>query len=328
MFNLPFKPAWWLRGPHLQTLWSTLFRRRRISIPWHKERVELADGDFIDLAWNTITGGPIVMILHGLEGSLYSPYATGMMEALTRQKCRAVLMHFRSCSGELNRLPRMYHSGETEDVAEVVRYLLTHEPKTPIAAVGFSIGGNVLLKWLGETGANNPLAAAVTISVPFELENSVDRLNHGFSRIYQRHLLRCLQKKIVAKCDAQRLPFSLPPIMTLRTIREFDEHVTAPLHGFHNAKNYYRIASCRQYLKQVRVPTLLLQAKDDPFMTEKAIPAPHELPDKVTLEVYEHGGHVGFISGWIPGRARYWLEDRVPLFLKNVIDIGHDDYIP
>lgn len=318
MSTSQFKPAWWLPGPHLQTLWPTFCRRPIKNISLEHERFELPDGDFLDLSWvGKERKGPLVLLLHGLEGSVQSPYAQGMLHAIDQCKWRGVFMHFRGCSGEPNRLPRSYHSGETSDVSLMVKELQKREPNTPIAAVGFSLGGNVLLKWLGETGEQNPLTAAVAVSVPFELHKSADRIQKGFSRLYQRHFLKCLQKRLEYKFQQQSTPVNLPPLSELKTIWEFDDKVTAPLHGFADVHDYYTKSSSRQYLRKIRVPTLLLQAKDDPFMTPDVIPHKHELADCVKLEVTEAGGHVGFISGKFPWRVRYWLEERVPDFLKD-----------
>lgn len=312
-----FKPAWWLRNPHLQTLWPTLFRRRKQLCVW-RERFELIDGDFVDLDWVGSGSGPIVLILHGLEGSARSPYASGMLNALQQQGWRAAVMHFRSCSGEPNRLLRSYHSGETSDVAAIVQQLRLREPQTPIAAMGFSLGGNVLLKWLGETGQDNPLAAAVAISVPFELAKAAVRLQSGFSRLYEWYLMRCLRRKMQQKLQVRAAQQHFPVLTQLRTLVDFDDKITAPLHGFVDARDYYQQSSSRQFLRHIQVPTLILHAKDDPFMTVDVIPASHELSAAVRIEASEKGGHVGFIGGDYPWRPQYWLEWRVPLFFSEL----------
>jgi predicted alpha/beta-fold hydrolase len=315
MSEATFKPAWWLPGPHLQTLWPTLARRGK-KILLRRERVELADGDFLDLDWTEQKTGPIVLILHGLEGSVNSPYAQGMLKSMTRQGWRSAVMHFRGCSGEVNRLPRMYHSGDTGDIDALIKILRAREPVTPIAVIGFSIGGNVLLKWLGETADSTILTAAVAVSVPFQLNKSVDHLHQGFSRVYEKHLLRSLCDKITEKFRTQPAPMTLPSVASIKTIRQFDDEITAPLHGFLSAEDYYVRSSSRQFLKSIAVPTLILQAKDDPFMPDSVIPSVSELSSVVKLEVSQHGGHVGFISG-TPWRPRYWLDERIPAFLQK-----------
>lgn len=315
-----FKPAWWLPGPHLQTLWPTVFRRPIKSIPLEHERFELPDGDFIDLAWvRKKEKGPIVLLLHGLEGSIFSPYAQGMMQTICLRKWRGVFMHFRGCSGEPNRLARSYHSGETKDLANIVKTLQERYPQAPIFAVGYSLGGNVLLKWLGETGEQNPLKAAVAISVPFELQNAANRIQKGFSRFYQWHFLNCLYKRLTYKFQKYPAPFELPPQSDLNSMWEFDDKVTAPLHGFVSVHEYYQKASSRSFLKNITVPTLLLHSEDDPFMTPDVIPESNELSASTILEVTKSGGHVGFVAGKLPWRAEYWLETRVPEFFEHYV---------
>jgi predicted alpha/beta-fold hydrolase len=311
-----FEPAWWCRGPHLQTLWPVLVRRRpRVAL--RRERLELPDGDFLDLDWTTGDSGPIVLVLHGLEGSSRSHYARGLLHAAHGRGWRGVVMHYRGCSGEPNRLPRSYHSGDTADAAYCLRVLREREPRTPVAIVGYSLGGNVLLKWLGETGGIPGVAAAVAVSVPFQLDCCARRLERGFSRLYQRDLVRRLHRKIRRKRALGMLPLRVDDLPRWRTFFEFDQHVTAPLHGFRDADHYYQMASSRQYLGGIRTPTLIIQASDDPFMTRDALPVSHELPAAVRLELYREGGHVGFVSGKWPWAASYWLEQRIPAFLAT-----------
>lgn len=314
-----FKPAWWLSNCHLQTLWPTFCRSSVKNLVIKRERFELPDGDFVDLDWAGTGSGPIVIILHGLEGSIDSPYAKGMLKTIIDQGWRGVFMHFRCCSGERNRLPRTYHSGETGDLEIIVTTLKKRESNIPIAALGFSLGGNVLLKWLGESGKNNLLQAAVAISVPFELQKTVIRINQGFSKVYQWHLLKSLYEKMQWKFSQQPSPIAIPPLSKLHTLKDFDDAITAPLHGFKNAEDYYQQSSCRQYLQDIDVPTLILQAKDDPFMTEDLLPTLDELSPAVILELTEKGGHVGFVQGTNPWSAEYWLEKRVPRFLKKFL---------
>lgn len=314
----PFKPAWWLPGPHLQTLWPTLCRKKPKDLILERERFELPDGDFLDLDWAG-EKGPIVLILHGLEGSVNSSYAQGMLQAIVDNEWRALFMHFRGCSGEPNRLIRAYHSGETQDLSRVVQHIRKREPKTSLAAVGFSLGGNVLLKWLGETGEDNPVKAATAISVPFEMNKASQRIQKGFSKVYQWHLLNCLRKRFAEKFREQELDYGLSAVANVKTIWEFDEKVTAPMHGFATVEDYYSHSSSRRYLARIRVPTLIIQALDDPFLGDDLIPELEELPENVELEVTPAGGHVGFVTGRFPWRTRYWLEERVPDFFKKFL---------
>jgi predicted alpha/beta-fold hydrolase len=315
-----FKPAWWLKNSHLQTLWPALCRREIKDLPLERERLELADGDFIDLDWvgDKDREGPLVLMLHGLEGSIESHYSKGMLQTITNAGWRGVFMHFRGCSGEPNRLPRGYHSGETGDLQFVVRILQDRPNNQTIAAIGVSLGGNVLLKWLGETGAKNPLKAAIAISVPFELRKAASRITVGFSRFYQWYFIKCLRDRLTLKFNEKpSTVWNLDQINQIDTMYEFDEKITAPLHGFSGAEEYYATSSSRQYIRGIRIPTLILHAKDDPFMSEDVIPQDDELSPLVQLEVTEGGGHVGFISGSVPWRPEYWLETRAPAFLRE-----------
>lgn len=323
----PFAPAWWLRNPHLQTFWPPCVRRCR-GPALSRERVELPDGDFLDLDWvrrSRHTHAPTVLVLHGLEGSSRSVYARGMLGALAACGWRAAVMHFRGCSGEPNRRDRGYHSGDTGDLAYVASRL-SPDGASPLMAVGFSLGGNVLLKWLGETGARNPLAAAVAVSVPMVLGECAARLERGLSRLYQHWLMRSMRRSVWCKFAHRGAgaPIDLDRAARSKSFREFDDAVTAPLHGFDGVDDYYRRSSARQHLSAVAVPTLLIQAADDPFMTKDVIPSPGELSPALTFELCERGGHVGFISGRIPGKAEYWLETRVPAFFRGVLAAGAD----
>lgn len=321
-----FNPAWWLPGPHLQTIWGTTTRRPpQISV--RRERLELPDGDFLDLDWAEPTYPkhpsikletvPLVLILHGLGGSIESHYAKGILQAITQKGWRGVFMHFRGCSGMPNRLPRSYHSGETGDLDFVLQQILQREPHCPIAAIGYSLGGNVLLKWLGEQKGNSPLVTAVAVSVPFELHKAANRLYNGFSRLYQWWILRQLRTNVSDKFKLIPCPIDLTPLENLRSFWEFDTYVTAPLHGFKDAEDYYRHASSRAYLKGIETPTLVIHSIDDPFMTPDIIPRERELSNAITLELSDSGGHVGFVTGQVPGKPQYWLEDRIVYHLAS-----------
>ena len=318
MSETKFKPAWWLSNPHLQTLWASLCRPEN-HLPLMRERFELPDGDFIDLDWTRTGTGPIVLVLHGFEGSINSPYAKGILQAVSQNGWRGVFMNFRGCSGEPNRLPRSYHSGDTADLAAVVKALMERVPNVPVAAIGFSLGGNVLLKWLGETAEQNSLSAAIAVLVPFELQKSVERVRHGFSQIYQHHFLKCVCERMAHKFKYTPPGITVPEWESLNTLHDFDDKVTAPLHGFYDADDYYARCSSRPYLKNIAVPTLIIHAKDDPFMTEDIIPEEHELSAMVKLEVTQGGGHVGFVGGKYPWRPEYWIERRAPEFLQRYL---------
>ncbi len=309
-------PAWWLPDAHSQTLWPYFMRPRR-EPHLQRERLELPDGDFVDLCWTQNHDGPLVAVFHGLEGSIRSPYAARMMAALESRGWTGVFMHFRGCSGEPNRLDRSYHSGETGDIAFLLETLRKRRPKAPLFAIGYSLGGNALLKYLGERGNSSRLDAAAAVSVPFLLAEGAARLDLGFSRVYQRYLLRSLQHKVMRKFTGRKPGFAREQVTRLSNFRRFDDHVTAPLHGFDGADDYYERCSSRGYLKDIHTPTLIIHSRDDPFMTPAAIPAENELSDNVRLELSDRGGHVGFVSGRVPGRPAYWLEKRIPAFLSE-----------
>lgn len=319
-----FKSAWWLPNPHLQTMFPTLIRRSTTVVDM-EERFELADGDFVDLCWaiNGLSSDtPLVIFLHGLGGSVSSSYVAGQMEAFNRQGWRVVLMHFRGASLEPNRLPRAYHSGDTSDLNYFLRVLQQREPNTKKAAVGISLGGNVLLKWLGEQGPQNLVDVAVAVSVPFVLRAVPERMSQGFSRLYERYLLNRMRTMFERKYE--KYPDGLrkywQDIESADCFWIFDDKVTAPLHGFPHAHAYYRESSSRQFLPYIATPTLIIHALDDPFMTPDVIPTAEELSSSVTLELSETGGHVGFISGLVPGRPEYWLDQRVPEFLQDMLN--------
>ena len=308
-----FKPAWWLPSAHLQTVWPVFFRKR--SEPdLITERLELNDGDFLDLCWSKASGRPIVLILHGLEGSIHSHYAGNLMLALERAGFRPVFMHFRGCSGEPNRLPRSYHSGDTGDLAFVVEHINRTADKSVHAAVGFSLGGNVLLKWLGQSGDANPLQYGVAVSVPFVLADAAARMERGLSHIYEMYLVRSLKRAYRRKFAHLMSPLDVDTD-ALKGFWDFDDRITAPLHGFEGVDHYYRESSCRQYLSGIERPTRIIHALDDPFMFARSVPNSDELSECVELLLAERGGHVGFVSGGYPWRPEYWYEQQIVDFL-------------
>ncbi|TAA46894.1 MULTISPECIES: hydrolase [Corallincola] len=322
----PFNPPWWLKNPHLQTILPTLLRRKKLVNTW-RERWELEDGDFIDLDWlsrTTASKQPIVVLLHGLEGSVNSPYAQGMLQAIKHQGWQGVLMHFRGCSGEPNRLPRAYHSGEIGDISALIDKLQLAHPDSPLLAVGYSLGANVLIRYQGEKGKSSPLCAACAISPPLDLAACADRIGQGLSRIYQRHLLTRMRKNVQRKLTNSKLRAQMElnqqQIAELRTFWQFDQHITAPLHGFSGVDDYYQRMSGLRFITQIKRPTLLIHAADDPFMTSAVIPKQQQLPPSLQYELYANGGHVGFLDGGLPWRPSYWLERRVPQFFHSQLE--------
>lgn len=311
-----FEPAPYLRGPHRQTLFAFAMHPRP-HLPWQHERLELPDGDFVDLA-HLGDAGPVVCLFHGLEGSLRSHYVGGLAGNLAAAGMRVTFMHFRGCSGEPNRLPRAYHSGDTGDIGHLIDTLREREPATPLGAVGFSLGGNALLKYVGELGDAAPLDATVAVSVPFDLDACATRIDTGFSRVYQAHLVRSMQRSTRLRHERLGgLPVDMRAMERARSFREFDDCVTAPLHGFRDAADYYARASSRPWLPHVRIPTRVIQALDDPFVGPRPVPAPDAVSRHVELDVSACGGHVGFVSGKL--RPDWWLDRRIPEWLTATL---------
>jgi predicted alpha/beta-fold hydrolase len=327
-----FRPARWLQGAHRQTIWPALFRRIP-AFARERERLTMPDGDFLHLDWHGVGTGPLVLLLHGLSGSSDSGYLRGLQLRLAQRGFRTVALNFRGCSGVMNDTARCYHSGETTDLDFVVRTLRAREPRTPIGAVGFSLGGNVLLKWLGEQGDQAALFGAVGVSVPLQLDICATRMDQGASRLYRDRLLRELKDYLSAKRahlqrigrpDEARHIEALGDWRAIRSFWEYDHRIVAGLYGFRDAEDYYERSSARQYLRAIRVSTLVIQALDDPFMTPKVLPDADELSAAVLIEVTRHGGHVGFVEGHDSARPGYWLDTRIPDFLAGQFAaLGH-----
>lgn len=305
-------------GGHSQTLWPVL--TRRVPIEARAERLELPDGDFVRLDW-VGTRGPIVMVLPGLQGDLESAYVRGLLRACQARGWRGVLLNYRG-RNEPNRLRPSYHCGMTCDLDYLARRLAEREPNTPLAVVGYSVGANICLKWLGECGQGGqalPIVAAVGVSAPFHLGAVAKNLERGLSRIYQWYLLRSLRRDVVRKREAlgDDLGLTLQELCRLNTFYKFDDRISGPLHGFHGAEDYYARTRSDVLLRYVTVPTLIVNAHNDPLVPAHLIPQQRDVSDKVTLEITRGGGHVGFVSGRWPWAPRFWLETRVPDFLSR-----------
>jgi predicted alpha/beta-fold hydrolase len=318
-----FKPAFGLQNRHLQTIYSSFFRKNK-NLDIEIETFTLSDGDFVEAYWldkplpNTTT--PIVVIFHGLEGSYTSPYINGIMHTLQKAGMACVLMHFRSCSGKLNRKAKVYHSGQTEDAKEFIESLAQRFSSNGLFAIGYSLGGNMLLKLLGECGDNTPLKAAISVCAPLDLAICSDVISQGFSSFYEQKMLNNLKNTLLLKYEQhdmeKLLSLKKDDVKNIKTIREFDEVYTAKINGFGNASNYYKICSSKQFLKDIKIKTLLIHSKDDPFMTHEVLPTKEELSSSVTLEVHKNGGHLGFISGSI-FKPIYWLDKRIISYFHN-----------
>ena len=313
-----FRPHPLLRNRHLQTIYPSLLRPSP-PLQIRRERLELADGDFVDLGWsgNSEGSGPVAILLHGLTGGFDSKYLRGTAQKLVARGWRTVALQLRGSGPDTNRLPRCYNHGDTEDFHTLCRVLREREPATPLFAVGWSMGANILLKALGESGEQSLLTAAAASCAPFQLQACAERLRRGFPRVYQNHLIKGLGAILRRKHG----PVPVLPTANLAAALEakdffaFDDAYTAPMNGYADAITYYTRASCGQFLKGVRRPTLVINAEDDPFMVPAVIPQAADLAPAVTLELAQHGGHLGFIAAGENGRPKYWLEERVPEFL-------------
>lgn len=326
-----FQPARWLRNRHLQTIYPSLPIPGVPRPPLVREPLELPDGDVTVVDWLTAipdptATSPLLIVLHGLESSAQSTYARQLLHAASAHGWRAAVLHFRDCGDYCNRLPRRYHAGETDDIRYFLRKLRTDGHEGPLLAAGFSLGGNVLLKYLGESGRETPLAAAAAVSVPLNLHLAATALSKGFSRVYQRYLLKRMKASIVRKFNRYTAAFDWDRALDARTFAEFDDAVTAPLHGFADKDEYYDRCSSGGFLDRIERPVLIINARDDPFMTPDVIPDEASLSEFVTMEVSESGGHVGFIHGGTPWRPRYYVPRRIIEFLEP--HLTSDDVVP
>ena len=307
----------WLPGAHAQTLWPLLRRPPRPH--YRRERWDTPDGDFIDLDWiDAPARAPLLALFHGLEGSSGSHYARALMSAVGHHGWRGVVVHFRGCSGEPNRLARAYHSGDSAEIDWILRRLRDVHDGALFAA-GISLGGNALLKWLGEQGcaAAGVVTAAAAICAPLDLAAADAALSRGISRLYARHFLRTLIPKALIKLERFPGLYRADTLRAARTLRDFDDAVTAPLHSFNSAADYYARSSAAQYLSGIAVETLLVNALNDPFLPASVLPTARSLPAAVTLETPRGGGHAGFVSGPFPGRLD-WLPQRLLAFFEQV----------
>jgi predicted alpha/beta-fold hydrolase len=321
--KLLFQPSFLLKNRHIQTLYASFFRKE-IPLNYHIEEFTLSDGDFLDIYYTKELlpqdTQAIAVIFHGLAGSYKSPYVQGLSWELQKHGIAPVVMHYRSTSGRDNRFPQTYHSGKTDDALEFLHNIKKHYPDKKLFCVGYSLGANMLLKLLGELKEKSFIDAAAAVSAPMDLALCADVMNRGFARIYQEHLLKELRsslEKKYEKHDMQKLiGIKKEDIKKLKSFWEFDEVYTAKINGFASAKDYYEKCSAKNFVDKIATPTLLLHAKDDPFMSPAVIPTQEEVSSSVEREVYEHGGHVGFISGKLT-QPLYWLDKRITEYLLN-----------
>ena len=320
-----FSPAWFLRGAHAQTIWGRLTRRRRL-VKLRREVLQTPDGDELVLD-HLDASAPMLhfVLLHGLEGSSQSVYMQGILDVIRRHGQSATAINFRSCArhpGKLfvtipNRRPRFYHSGETSDFDFVVRRL----PQRPLVAFGASLGGNALLKWLGENPDQDVVTAAATISTPFDLAAGAAYMDNRIGRLYMDQFVSSLGKKIervIREFPETAKVVDVKRALKARTFREFDNAATAPLHGFRDADDYYARASSIFYLDRIKTPVLCISAKDDPFLPPEVLERVRQVASpSIQLKVTQNGGHVGFISGSAPWKCVYWAEEMVVQWLMD-----------
>lgn len=312
-----YRPPFFLKNGHLQTIYANSLRNVP-EIHYGRHRIETPDGDFLDLDMAGVESEKLVILAHGLEGSSKRPYMLGMVRALNRRGWDALAWNFRGCSGEPSRKLRFYHSGDTPDLKAVLQYVLSLHRYKRIALIGFSLGGNIVLKFLGEQGGeiSKRLTAAVAFSVPCDLHSGAEKMNRPSNRLYMMRFLRMLHRKILSKMEQYPGRIHDQDFNRMRTFREFDERYTAPLHGFAGAEDYWQIASSKPYLVNIRIPTLLVNALDDPFLAPACYPFDEALEHKyLFLETPAHGGHVGFVS--FEKSGEYWSEVRAGEFLAR-----------
>jgi predicted alpha/beta-fold hydrolase len=309
-----FQPPWWLRNKHVQSIYANIIKpRSTVDLNW--EEITLADGDFVDLAWAgpAPQNAPILVLLHGLEGSAYSHYIQEMLDLFVQYDWRVVVMHFRSCSGRLNRYAKFYNAEYTGDFKEVVDHISDRFPDSPVFGMGFSLGGNILARYLANY-TDSPLSAGIAVSMPFEIAKSADYL----VPFYQHVLLRSLKRKIDAKIEmGLDMPVDQKTLKKISTLRRFDSMVTTPLYDYSSVDEYYERASSRGVLKQIEHPTLILHAMDDPFVPPNSVPNEGELSASISFEISQHGGHMGFIKGGLPWKPSYWFAQRIKSFFDT-----------
>ena len=313
-----YRPPFFLKNAHLQTVLPNAVRRVA-GVHYTRKRLTTPDNDFLDLDWSYIGASKVAVVLHGLEGHSRRPYIRGMVRACNRAGWDAVAVNFRGCSGEPNLLPRFYHNGSSDDLSLVLDHIASL-PYQSIRCIGFSLGGNVLLKYLGESGHVYPeaLTAAVAISVPCHLASCADNLASKENAFYMKRFLRMLHEKILAKKARFPEHCNDDDFDRIHTFREFDDRYTAPLHGFSDAEDYWEKASSLQFLRGITLPTLMVNSLDDPFLTPHCFP--YDMAEghgALTFEVTRYGGHCGFID--FHGDGSWWHERRAVAFLSDVI---------
>jgi predicted alpha/beta-fold hydrolase len=313
----PYRSPWWLPGRHLQTVYPAIAHRAPPP-PYRRERWELPDGDFVDV--DHLEGpadAPLVVLFHGLEGSSRSHYAVALMHGLRTRGWRGAIPHFRGCSGEPNRLPRAYHSGDADEIGRMLERLAAGNG-APVFAAGVSLGGNALLKWLGREGdaARASVRAAAAVCAPLDLVAAGAALRRGFNRLYTREFLRTLKPRALAKLERFPGLFDRSAMERATDFDAFDDLFTAPVHGYRGVLDYWTRASSKPDLIGIAVPTLVINPANDPFLPARHLPGPDGVSAHVVLEQPASGGHAGFVSGTFPGHLD-WLPRRLIAFFET-----------
>ena len=309
-----YLPPFFLYGSHLETIYPALLRRVTL-IPYTRERIPTPDDDFLDLDWLQKDASKLAIISHGLEGNSSRPYIKGMAKALHDNGFDVLAWNFRGCSEEMNRQLRFYHSGATDDLHTVIQHVIQNKKYKEVFLVGFSLGGNMTLKYLGERQVTDSLKKAVVFSVPMDLRTSCEKISRPANRIYSNRFLKSLKGKILVK-SRTRKELDISRLGRIRTLTEFDDCYTAPLHGFKDARDYYNQCSAIRFVKNINTPTLIINTLNDPFLSEECFPTTLlENHPSVNLEILSRGGHVGFTQ--FNKNGIYWSEQRALEFLSH-----------
>lgn len=312
-----YRPPWYLPGPDLQSIAPQVIRRLP-PVDYRRQRIDTADGDFLDLDWSEIGGDKLAIVAHGLEGHSRRPYMLGMVGAFNRAGWDAMVWNMRGCSEEPNRTPGFYHGGLTDDLAAVVASALAYKAYAAIALIGFSMGGSLILKYLGERGQAAPIAASVSFSVPFDLADCAGQLHRRRNTFYLHRFLRGFRIKIRAKAALMPDAISVEGLGEIRDLRDYDARYTVPIYGFASVEEYWRVNSCLDFLPGIAVPSLIVNGRNDPFLGAKCYPVDQIRGlEQVFLEMPQGGGHVGFPASG----GRCWSEARAVDFATRIVSL-------
>ncbi len=317
-----FVPAWWLQNAHLQTIFPALYLKKKL-FPQRQERFELPDGDFIDGIWTDKPSGPIVILLHGLQGSTNSHYINSMMHDIYQQtNWTALALNLRGCGQDKQRSPRQYHGGDTEDIKFILNLVKQRYPTQPVAIVGYSLGGNMLLKLFGELNYHNLCETGVAVSPPFDMKKCALKVQKGINTFYDKIFLDDIKDSLLNKFTLNQDPDVLRlRLNKLNSLLDYDTHISAPTHGYGSVDEYYQDVSSQHYLKKIRKPTLIVLSTDDPIVDYETLPAANDLSSCIDMEVYPNGGHVGFMTGSITS-PEFWVNQRVLSHLAQYLPLG------